>query len=486
MAGRRRLSYQWRLFFPLVGILWVLMAALVFFQLRRERQSRADIIRSQLSMINDRVITSYKNDRDVTPFLRFITNYFNNELYDDIRLSVYDLPTGRLTYYIGQPLPLIEDPDNDPTTVVTSGDLADEYLRNEPTGEELFFYSLKDSPDGRVRSITAMPYNVSVANALATDADMWVIFIILVVIATAVAYLSTRYVSRTIRLLRDFTNHAAHDTGFIPTTKFPNDELGEISQQIINIYNKRSQALKDLEYEHKVAMKATREKSRIKRSLTNNINHELKPPIGIIKGYIDTIVENPDMPAEQRTSFLHKAQANVDRLCAMLNDISTITRLEDGKDNIPVETVDFHELVYTTADEIKETGMAPGMKFVYDLPIDCDVRGNAPLLSGMIMNLAKNAIAYSQGTEMGIKLVSENDKFYTFTFYDNGVGVEEKHLPYLFERFFRVDSGRSRKVGGTGLGLPIVKNTVVTLGGSITVNNCPEGGLQFMFTLPKA
>ena len=86
---------------------------------------------------------------------------------------------------------------------------------------------------------------------------------------------------------------------------------------------------------------------------------------------------------------------------------------------------------------------------------------------------------------MGIKLVVESEKHYTFSFYDNGVGVEPDHLPHLFERFYRVDAGRSRKSGGTGLGLPIVKNTIEALGGSISVHNRTEGGLEFLFTLEK-
>ena len=79
----------------------------------------------------------------------------------------------------------------------------------------------------------------------------------------------------------------------------------------------------------------------------------------------------------------------------------------------------------------------------------------------------------------------ENADYYNFSFYDNGVGVDEKHLAHLFDRFFRIDVGRSRRTGGTGLGLPIVKNTIKSFGGDITVRNRAEGGLEFRFTIPK-
>lgn len=125
------------------------------------------------------------------------------------------------------------------------------------------------------------------------------------------------------------------------------------------------------------------------------------------------------------------------------------------------------------------------MKFEYDIPVNCHVKGNANLLTSMLTNLTKNAILHSHGTVMGLKLVVESKRFYTFSFYDNGTGVKAEELPRLFERFYRIDAGRSRKVGGTGLGLPIVKNTVEAHGGTMSVHNRATGGLEFVFTLHK-
>lgn len=486
MALKKRLSYQWRLFFPLVALLWMLILSLFYFQVRRERTIRADILHSQLGLINERIISAYENDIDMIRFMHFVAEYYGNEFYDEIRMSVYDTATGALIYSIGVPLPNVDISETCNQGVSQNISVDPELSSTTQQKEDLFFYSAKCSRDGRIRVLTAMPYNVTIADALKTDADMMIIFIIIAVAMTLIAYFSTRYVGYTIRQLRDLAKHAASNREFTPWKRFPNDELGEIATHLVNIFNKSIHAQNKLECEHRLALKATKEKAELKRVLTNNINHELKTPIGIIKGYLDTIIENPDMPDEQRTHFLKKAQTNVDRLCSMMNDLSTITRLEEARDNIPVETINFHELVFTVADEVKESGAAGNMKFVYDIPLDCEVRGNASLLTGALLNLTKNAAAYSQGTEIGIKLVKESNKFYTFSFYDNGVGVEDKHLPHLFDRFFRVDTGRSRKAGGTGLGLPIVKNTIITLGGSITVDNRKEGGLEFMFTLPKA
>ena len=126
------------------------------------------------------------------------------------------------------------------------------------------------------------------------------------------------------------------------------------------------------------------------------------------------------------------------------------------------------------------------MEFNYDIPTYCRVIGNESLLTGMLNNLTKNAVFYSKGTECNLILTGQDDTFYHFAFYDNGVGVKESSLPHLFERFFREDSGRSRKKGGTGLGLPIVQNTIEALGGTIQASNREGGGLLFRFTLRKA
>ncbi|MEG1405367.1 MAG: ATP-binding protein, partial [Alistipes sp.] len=113
------------------------------------------------------------------------------------------------------------------------------------------------------------------------------------------------------------------------------------------------------------------------------------------------------------------------------------------------------------------------------------IEGNAALIGSIFHNLTDNATAYSMGRDLYIRLLREDETHYTFLFADNGIGIEEEHLPRIFERFYRVDKGRSRKVGGTGLGLAIVKNAVVLHGGEIEARNSDRGGLEFIFTLCK-
>ena len=141
-------------------------------------------------------------------------------------------------------------------------------------------------------------------------------------------------------------------------------------------------------------------------------------------------------------------------------------------------------LLADITDEIDESGIGGDMTFIYDVPAHCVVCGSETLINAAIMNLVKNAVAYSKGTEMGVLFTGKTSSHYSFVFYDNGTGVAPEHLPRLFDRFYRIDTGRSRKTGGTGLGLPIVKSTFINMGGTIAVRNREGGGLEFFFTMP--
>ena len=206
----------------------------------------------------------------------------------------------------------------------------------------------------------------------------------------------------------------------------------------------------------------------------------------MVKGYLDTIIQHPEMDDESRQHFLRKVSEHVDRLTQLLNDLSSITRLEYGSQMISTEPVDFHEVVFQCVCDFETSGLLHDMAFNYDIPTYCKVVGNETLLAAMITNLTKNAVAYSKGTECTLILTDKDDKFFHFAFYDNGVGVKPESLPHLFDRFFREDNGRSRKKGGTGLGLSIVQSTIEALGGTISAENRSGGGLIFRFTLRRA
>lgn len=483
MASKRRISYQWQLFIPLVATLWVIIVGMTFWQFYNEREYRKAQINEQLSLVSSRILNANETDLDARPFMKFAVDYYrDNPLYDLLRITVYK--DGRMIHCYGAPIALSES-ERALERGITETPGVEESTEGTPDAGKYFFYSVQKSKDGRVTVYTVLPFdNDIMAASLPSTKIFWIMFVI-ALIATVVAYFSTRYFGRNITNLRKIAERASTDPNFMPAMEYPHDELGDISRQITNMYNQRSQAMQRQKKEHAVALHAIEEKARAKRQLTNNINHELRTPIGVIKGYIDTILENPTMDDNSRTRFLSKASEHVDRLVNLIADVSAITRLEEGGELISTEELDFHDIAYTISNDLEESGVLGSMEFRYDIPFDCNVMGNYNLLSGMIINLAKNAGAYSKGTFCELVLTGEDEKFYHFEFRDNGTGVGAEHLPHLFDRFYRIDSGRTRKAGGTGLGLPIVQNTVLAHGGTIEVINGPLGGLCFKFTLPK-
>lgn len=490
MVLRKHISYTWRIFIPLTVSLWVAIIAMVAWQVYQQRQMREDAMRQQLALINSRIVNAFKSDLNPKPFMEFIARYYReDERYEDVRISAYI--NDELYYNVGEQVKLDSGEVKKSSGItLTPGVETLEELKANNASISNFFYQADSAYNERGQKLkvyTVQPFNEDISTAAnALNNTFLLSMLIFAVVMTAVSLIASRHFGRNIHFLRDFAHNAANDPNFIPDENYSKDELGDISRQIVNIYKAHTQAAAKVRREHTVAMNAIEEKARVKRQLTNNINHELKTPIGVIKGYIDTIVENPDMDADSRNHFLRKAQEHVTRLVSLIADVAAITRLEEGESSISTEPLDYHDLVFAVSSDLNESGALGSMEFVYDIPFNCEIMGNYNLLTGMLINLAKNAAAYSKGTQCMLKLESEDENSYTFVFYDDGKGVEEQHLPHLFDRFYRVDSGRTRKAGGTGLGLPIVQSTVIAHGGTIIVENRPGAGLQFRYSLRKA
>lgn len=476
MDLKRRISYQWKLFIPLVVTLWLIVIGASLMQYSTEHNYRRAQIEEQLTLIVERVINIYEHDNDPVSFVDFAAEYYRqNDLYGNLRITLYR--DGKIQRVYGQPILLN-------TSEVTDYRSADIKLEGMET-DRMYSYKYLSSSDGRLAVCTILPTGNNVREAVIPSRKFLWMMIAVAIVTTIIAFFSTRYLGRNIRILRSLAERAATDKGFIPDQSYPRDELGDITRQIISLYNARSEAMNRQQREHAVALHAIEEKTRIKRELTGNINHELRTPISVIKGYIDTIVSTPDMDKESQCHFLEKTQMHINRLVEMIANISTITRLDEGSEIISTEELNYHDLVFAVAEEISESGILGQMQFSCKIPLDCNISGNYQLLSGMIVNLAKNAGAYSKGSKCELECVGSDDKFYHFEFRDDGVGVGEEQVLRLFERFYRIDSGRTRKAGGTGLGLSIVKSTVIAHGGNIEVENRKSGGLCFKFTLPK-
>ncbi|MDE6369556.1 MAG: hypothetical protein K2K94_10005, partial [Muribaculaceae bacterium] len=301
MASKRRISYQWQLFIPFIITIWLLIFGMAFWQNYNEREYRKASLEAQLQLINERIISYYENEKDPIEFFRFLSKYYlDNPLYDKIRITVYR--NDSLYYHVNEVITLSDESRRNVMGVTanlhqetSSFAPVDDTDPTEDLKNNNFFFRTDLSSDSVLRTSTVLPFDADIIEASLPQKSIWIIVFSIALCLSVLAYFSTRYFGRNIKILRLFAERAATDPNFMPTVDYPHDELGDISRQIIHIYNERSKAVLKLKREHSVTMHALEEKSRLKRQLTNNINHELKTPIGVIKGYLDTIISNPDM-----------------------------------------------------------------------------------------------------------------------------------------------------------------------------------------------
>ena len=235
----------------------------------------------------------------------------------------------------------------------------------------------------------------------------------------------------------------------------------------------------------RISREQAEKEGRMRRELTQNIAHELKTPVASILGYTETILNTPGIDEDTRNQFITRAHMQAQRLTALLQDISILNRMDYAANVLTMERVDVSQLF---ADIVQETALAfesREMTLTNSFPQGIIVRGNPSLLYSIFRNLIDNALNYAgQGSIVKVYAAEETD-YWHFVFADNGVGIPPEHLPRIFERFYRIDKGRSRSLGGTGLGLAIVKNAVILHGGTITAKPTEGGGLTFEFTLRR-
>ncbi len=428
MASVIKLSYHKRLFLVIIVFLWSVVFCFIGFQYLREQQYKSDFLSAQLQLYNRHLLEIVEEGQ---PYEEYIMTH--NKPFDELRVTIITL-SGTVIY---DNVLLIDSLDNHrerPEVVQALKNGSGYHIGRQSAsdGREYFYSATKGD---RVIVRTAIPYSSSLDELLKADWNFLIVMISISVVMSVVAFFITRKLGKNIERIKRY--------------------------------------------------EAEQEKDIIKRQLTNNINHELKTPVASIQVCLETLLSGISLSDEKRQELIERCYTNNERLRRLLNDVSLITRMEDGSALISKERIIVNDIIKEVAEELEIMPKEERLNLHTNFDEQVVMDGNISLIGSIFRNLTENAIAYSEGRNIYISLLENNDEECRISFEDDGKGVQEEQLPRLFERFYRVDKGRSRQKGGTGLGLAIVKHAVQFHGGTIKVSNRPDGGLRFEFSLKK-
>lgn len=479
LSNGRRLSYSRRLFLWLLGYSLVLVGCFIFFQYRREKEFKADEVNARLQLVNRFILSQLEAGKNIR---EIATDDFHP--FDNLRISVLDRQGEILFDNYSDSIPHTNHAMREEVREAIAFGSGYAVHRHSATTGDTYFYSALRSDNGLIVR-TALPYSVNLNSLLEADYGFLRVMGVVALTMCILGYFATRRLGQTIVRLNSFARSAEHGERISDIEPFPHNELGDISNHIVRLYAGLQQANADRDREHRRALHQQQEKERIKKQLTNNINHELKTPVASIQVCLETLLGHPDMAPDKRQEFLQRAMTNCTRLDKLLADVSVITRMDDGGAAITLQPVDLARIIDDCVTDRRERADEKGIEIHSRIDEKLPITGNPSLLLSIFSNLLDNAIAYSGGRNIHIEQLAADSERIVIAFYDDGSGVPSQHLPRLFERFYRIDKGRSRAAGGTGLGLAIVKNAVLFHKGSISVESPVGSGLRFTITLRR-
>ena len=428
MASVIKLSYHKRLFLVIIVFLWSVVFCFIGFQYMREQQYKSDFLSAQLQLYNRHLLEVVEEGLSYEEYIMT-----HNKPFDELRVTIITL-SGAVVYDNILSIDSLDNHRERPEVVQALRNGSGYHIGRQSAsdGREYFYSATKGE---RVVVRTAIPYSSSLDELLKADWNFLIVMISISIVMSVVAFFITRKLGKNIERIKRY--------------------------------------------------EAEQEKDILKRQLTNNINHELKTPVASIQVCLETLLSGISLTDEKRQELIERCYTNNERLRRLLNDVSLITRMEDGSALISKERIIVNDIIKEIAEELEIMPKEERLNLHTDFDEQVVMDGNISLIGSIFRNLTENAIAYSEGRNIYISLLENNDEECRISFEDDGKGVQEEQLPRLFERFYRVDKGRSRQKGGTGLGLAIVKHAVQFHGGTIKVNNRPDGGLRFEFSLKK-
>ncbi len=475
---KRNNTFARRLFFSVGGIFLLLALCFCLYQYNREEQFKIDILDSNLRTYCLEMAQSLNGDSLKNS--KALKHYVKNHRIEGLRITIIDLK-GNVLFDSSNNK--VEPQENhikrkEISQALKTGKGYD-IKRTSTLTHKTYFYSATKIGNLIVRA--AVPYSLELTKSLQADNSYLYFSIILTLLLGFVLYINTSRIGRHVRYLQEFALKAEQGEQIDQTLErqLPDDELGDISHRITSLYWKLRESEED--------------KVRLKRQLTQNAAHELKTPAASIHGYLESIIDNPQMPEEKKQHFISRCYAQSERMSKLLEDMTTLMRLDETS-SLTIkrsfeEIVDVKALILSIIDDVLPLLDKNGIKTILNLPEEIKIKADKGLLQSVFQNIIDNVIAYAIGantltiTCKELENSQNSQSKYEFTISDNGIGVPLEHLPHLFERFYRVDKGRSRQTGGTGLGLSIVKNSILAHGGMVTAEQTLGGGLTIRFTL---
>ncbi|MGF0077710.1 ATP-binding protein, partial [Parabacteroides distasonis] len=567
---RHRIPFSQRLFWSVFFMFLGFTVCFLLFQYQREREFAQEKLNNVLSNYNYQLFRKCQQSTDIN---KTVISFMDDIPQKDLRVTIID-PSGDVLFDNSG---TDEFNNHNDRSEVRKARLYNEgfAIRSSESTGKRYFYSASNIGGYIYRS--ALPYDPYVRGILTVNKDFIYFMALMTLIFFFVLSRFTFSIGKTISKLRDFALNVEKDRMPAVDYVFPNDELGDISQNIVTLYHRQQKAKNELSMEREKLIKhfqyskegfamftsegreilsnilfiqfinvisdtqihqvedvtdiaelepirtflnknirnlnrkkkvlresvtidkngkifliecilfldnsyeisindisRQEEESRMKRQLTQNVSHELKTPVSSIQGYLETILSNPDLSPDKRQFFLERCYSQSTRLTGLLRDISVLNRLDEASEMFDLTEVNITKLIAEIQKECSQDMEEKHITSEIILPGDPTVFGNNSLLYSIFRNLYDNAIAYAgENIRITVNCYKEDPKYYYFSFSDNGVGIPEEHINRIFERFYRVDKGRSRKIGGTGLGLSIVKNGVNFHKGQISAKSSP-------------
>lgn len=238
----------------------------------------------------------------------------------------------------------------------------------------------------------------------------------------------------------------------------------------------------------KIEIETLKIREEYRKDFLGNVAHEMKTPLFTIQGYILTLLDGAMEDKKIRKKYLDRANKAVERLLYIVKDLDTITKLESGTQQVTKHPIDIIALIRSVFEMLEMKAEKKNISLIFDRPYlkEITVLADHEKIEQVLINLIENSIKYGHTngtTEVSVEDLVKDKVIVRVT--DNGDGISREHLPRLFERFYRVDKSGSRKEGGSGLGLSIVKHIVEAHGERIYVESEPDVGSEFSFTLQK-